>query len=146
MSRLEVSRVIERPPEDVFAFINIPENHTQFVPGMLEFRRTSPEPWSSPGTRIQGVRSLFGRRLELPYEIIEFEHNRKLGMKGALGPITFRDGYLLDPVRDGTRITFWLEFLLHGMLTLAGPVLIPWGRLHGTETLTNLKKRLETAG
>lgn len=146
MSRLEVRRVIERPAEDVFAFINIPENHTRFVPGMLEFRKTSQGSLGQVGATVQGVRKVLGQRLELPYEIIEFEPNKRLGMTGALGPIAFRDGYILDPRGSKTRVTFWLEFLLDGVLNLAKPILVPWGRLHGVETLVNLKKWLEKTG
>ncbi|SRR6266498_1086709 len=145
-SRLEVSQVIDKPVEDIFAFLNIPENHTKFVPGMLEFRKTSPGPLGQVGATIQGMRRVLGRKVELPYEIIEYEQNKKLGMKGLLGPISFRDGYVLDSMGSKTRITFWLEFLLNGALNLAKPFLIPWGRLHGNETVTNLKKLLEKSG
>jgi carbon monoxide dehydrogenase subunit G len=146
MGRLEVSRVIEKPAEDVFAFINIPENHTKFVPGMLEFRKTSSGPFGKVGATVRGVRKVLGQRVELPYEIIEFEHNKKLGMKGLMGPIAFRDGYILEPMGSRTRITFWLEFLLNGVMNLAKPILVPWGRLHGVETIVNLKNRVEKAG
>jgi carbon monoxide dehydrogenase subunit G len=145
-SRLEVSRVVDKPVEEIFAFINIPENHTKFVPGMLEFRKTSPGPLGQVGATIQGMRRVLGQKVELPYEIIEFEQNKKLGMKGLLGPISFRDGYILDSMGSKTRITFWLEFLLNGVMNLAKPFLIPWGRLHGNETVTNLKKLLEKSG
>ena len=145
-SRLEVSRVIEKPAEDIFAFINIPENHTKFVPGMLEFRKTSSGPFGQVGATVRGVRRVLGQRVELPYEIIEFEQNKKLGMKGLMGPIAFRDGYVLEPMGSKTRITFWLEFLLNGVMNLAKPILVPWGRLHGVETIVNLKNRLEKAG
>ena len=143
MDRLEVSRVIDKPAEDIFAFINIPENHTKFVPGMLEFRKTSQGPLGQVGATIHGVRKVLGQRVELPYEIIEFEQDKKLGMKGQMGPIEFRDGYFLDPMGSKTRITFWLEFLLSGVMNLAKPILVPWGKLHGAETLVNLKNRLE---
>lgn len=145
-SRLEVSRMIDKPAEDIFAFINIPENHTKFVPGMLEFRKTSPGPLSQVGATIRGMRRVLGQKVELPYEIIEYEQNKKLGMKGLIGPISFRDGYILESMGNTTRITFWLEFLLNGMMNLAKPFLIPWGRLHGNETITNLKKLLEKTG
>jgi hypothetical protein len=98
------------------------------------------------GARVQGIRKVLGQKVELPYEIIEFEQDKKLGMKGLMGPIAFRDGYILEPMGARTRITFWLEFLLNGVMNLAKPILIPWGRLHGVETLVNLKNRLEKAG
>jgi hypothetical protein len=66
-------------------------------------------------------------------------------MKGALGPVTFNDGYELDPLGNSTRVKFWLELSLRGLMKLARPILVLQGRTHADETLTNLKKALEKA-
>ena len=83
-NRLEATILINRPAEDVFAFLNIPENHPKFVPGMLEFKKTSPGPLGQVGATIRGVRQFLGQRMELPYEITEYEPGNRLGMKGAM--------------------------------------------------------------
>jgi carbon monoxide dehydrogenase subunit G len=145
-NRLEATILINRPAEDVFAFLNNPDNHPKFVPGMLEFKKTSPGPLDRVGATIRGVRRFLGRRMELPYEITEYEPGNRLGMKGAMGPIAFRDGYILDPAGDRTRVKFWLEPTLKGLMKLAQPFVVWQGKIHAHETLTNLKRALEKAG
>lgn len=144
-NRLESTILIHRPAEDVYAFLNTAENHTKFVPGMLEFKKTSPGPLAQVGASVRGVRRFLGYKLELPYEITECEPGNRLGMQGQMGPLTFRDGYILEKTGDGTRVRFWLEPVLTGLMKLAQPFVAFIGKAHANETLVNLKKALETA-
>jgi len=148
--RLEATILINRPAEDIFRFLNNPENHPKFVPGMLEFNKTSPGTFEQVGASVQGVRRFLGLRMELPYEITEYQRDARLGMKGAMGPLTFRDGYVLEAMGPSTRVQFWLEFMLTGITSeavlwtkIAHPLLAVVGRAHANETLVNLKKALE---
>jgi carbon monoxide dehydrogenase subunit G len=143
--RLESTILINRPAEDVFAFLNNAENHTKFVPGMIEFRKMSPGPLGQVGASVRGIRRFLGRRMELPYEITEYEPGNRLGMKGQIGPVKFRDGYVLEGMGTSTRVRFWLEPALTGLMRLAKPFVVLLGKAHAIETLTNLKKALETA-
>ena len=142
-NRLESTIQINRPAEDIFAFLNAPENHPKFVPGMIEFKKTSPGPLGQVGATIRGVRRFLGRKIELPYEITEYQRGTKLAMKGAMGPILFKDGYVLESMGPNTRVKFWLEFTLSGLMNVARPFFAFIGKAHANETLTNLKKALE---
>jgi len=142
-NRLESVIQINRPSEDIFAFLNAPENHPKFVPGMLEFKKTSPGPMGQIGATVRGVRRILGRNIELPYEITEYQRGIKLAMKGAMGPILFKDGYVLESMGPNTRVKFWLEFTLTGLMNVARPFLDLVGKAHAHETLTNLKRALE---
>jgi carbon monoxide dehydrogenase subunit G len=143
VNRHESTILINRPAEDIFAFLNNPDNHPKFVPGMLEFKKTSPGPFEQIGTSVQGVRKFLGQRMELPYEITEFQQGNKLGMKGAMGPIKFKDGYVLESMGPNTRVKFWLEFTLTGLMKLTQPLFDIVGKAHAHETLTNLKRAIE---
>lgn len=142
-NKLEANILINRSADDIFTFLNHPENHPKFVPGMLEFKKASPGPIEQVGTSIQGVRRFLGRRMELPYEITEYQRGTRLGMKGAMGPITFKDGYVLESMGPSTRVKFWLQFTLTGVMKLARPFIALVGKAHANETLVNLKKALE---
>jgi hypothetical protein len=146
MDKLEASVLIERSAEDVFAFIQVPENHPKFVPGMLEFRKTSPGPLGQVGETVRGLRRFLGRKMELPYVITEYEQDSKLGMKGAIGPITFEDGYVLAPMGGRTQVKFWLRPTLSGLAKLVRPIIVQMGKAHAVETLDGLKKAMETNG
>jgi hypothetical protein len=66
-------------------------------------------------------------------------------MKGTMGPITFKDGYVLDPMGNSTRVKFWLELTLTGLMKLVKPIIVLQGKTHADETLANLKSALEKA-
>ena len=145
-TKLEANVVVNRPIEHVFAFLAAPENHTKFVPGLLEFKQTSPGPLWQVGAQIQGVRRLLGRRTSIRYELAEYEPNKKLGLMAFMGPSRFKGTYLLDPVRDATKVTFSLEFEIRGLMRLAQRFLVRMGKTSGTESLDNLKRMLENVG
>ena len=143
-NRIQETVLIDRPAEDIFAFLDHPENHPKFVPGMLEFKKLSPGPLGQVGATVRGVRRFLGWRMELPYEITEYKPNSRLAMEGAMGPVRFNDGYILEALEgSGTRVRFWLELKLTGLMKLARPFAVWQGRIHANETLTNLKKALE---
>lgn len=143
MARIESSVLVSKSVEETFAFLNAPENHARFIPNMVEFNKTSSGAFGRVGTTIQGVLRFLGQKVELPYEIIEHEPNRKLAMKGTLGPVLFRDGYVLSPTANGTHIKFWLELTLTGLARIISPFAGLIGKIHAAETLTNLKRALE---
>lgn len=144
-NRLEATILINKPTEDVFTFLHNPDNHPKFVPGMLEFNKASPGPIEQVGVSIQGVRRFLGIRMELPYEITEYERGCRLSMKGAMGPLRFTDGYILESMGPSTHVKFWLEPTLTGVMKLVRPFIEFIGRTHAQETLENLKKALEVS-
>jgi hypothetical protein len=143
VERIESSIRVSRSIEEIFSFLSIPENHAKFIPNMVEFNKTSAGPFGQVGATAQGVLRFFGQRIEVPYEIVEHEQNQRLAMKGLLGPVTFRDGYILIPNPDGTQIKFWLELSMTGLARIFDPVKGLVSRLHAFETLRNLKHVLE---
>src|SRR5436305_657109 len=143
MSKIEASILINRPAEEIFAFFSIPENHAKFIPGMIEFKQTSPGAFGQVGATARGVRRDFGLSTEVRYEITQVEPNSKLGMNGSMGPIAFSDGYVLEWLGASTRVQLWLELALNGPAKLAQPFIGLVGRIHTAETLANLKKALE---
>jgi carbon monoxide dehydrogenase subunit G len=143
MARLEASVLINKPIQDVFTFLSSAENHAKFIPGMVEFEKTSPGPFGQVGTTARGMRRDLGYKWDVLYEITEVKPNATLGMKGIMGPISFIDGYVLQPHNSGTRVNFWLELTLTGLAKLAQPFIFLIGRTHAGETLANLKKEIE---
>jgi carbon monoxide dehydrogenase subunit G len=144
VARLTSEILIDKPAPEVFAFLDTAENHARFIPGMREFNKTSPGPFGRVGATARGLRSDLGFKSEVHYEIIAIDPGRRLDMQGRMGPVRFRDGYLLEPDSGRTRVTFWLELTLSGLMNLAKPFLSLIGRIHAAETLANLKKAIES--
>ena len=143
MTRIESSILVSKSLEETFSFLDAAENHAKFIPNIVEFNKTSSGAFGQVGATALGRLGYFGLRINVPYEIIEHEQNRKLAMKGRMGPILFKDGYVLSPDENGTQIQFWLELMMTGLARIMSPFAGLIGKVHAMETLANLKKALE---
>jgi hypothetical protein len=143
MTHIESSLVVRQPVKDVFAFLNAPDSHARFIPNMSGFQKSSQGEFGSIGAEARGLLSYFGLlRIPVHYEIIEHETDRRLAMKGQMGPISFRDGYILQEAQAGTNIRFWLELRPTGWAKMLSPLAGLIGKIHAWETLRNLKREL----
>ena len=143
MARIESTVIVRQVREDVFAFLNAPENHARFIPNMAEFHQTSPGAFGSVGATAQGLLRYFGLvNIKVKYRIIKHEPDHRLAMKGQMGPILFKDGYVLKKNSHGTEIRFWLDLMPTGWAKFLAPFMGLIGKVHAWETLRNLKREL----
>jgi carbon monoxide dehydrogenase subunit G len=143
MARIESTVLVHQSLEEVFAFLSEPESHAKFIPNMAEFKQTSPDALGTTGATAKGLLSYFGlMKIQVQYEIIEHELNRRLAMKGQMGPVLFKDGYILKKDGAGTEIKFWLDLLPTGWAKVFFPFMGLIGKIHAWETLRNLKREL----
>lgn len=75
--RAEESGVIEWPVAEVFALAADPRNDPLWASVVAEARQTSEGPLGV-GTTFEQVLRLLGRRLEITFEVTEYEPNRML--------------------------------------------------------------------
>jgi Polyketide cyclase / dehydrase and lipid transport len=87
------------------------------------------------GTRVREVRHFLGLKVELAWEVTEFEPKRRSAIKGISGPVPLSGRYLLEPVEAGTRFTVSGELDAHGLFKLAEPV---FARITARELEANL--------
>ena len=142
MTRIESSILVQQSIEDIFSFLDTRENHRRFIPRMTELEQTSPGVFGQTGTTLSGMLNYFGLRIPVQYEIIEVKPNDRLAMKGQMGPVLFKDGYVLKKNGDGTEVKFWLELLPNGWAKVFSPFMGLIGKIHAWETLRNLKREL----
>lgn len=107
MPRVEESIVIDRPAEEVFAFVTTPENDRLWVSTAVERSRESEGP-IGVGSRIRAVDNFLGRRIESTFEVTEHEPSRRSSIR-LEGPIAARGSYVLDPEDGGTRFRWILD-------------------------------------
>ncbi|MFQ5858009.1 MAG: SRPBCC family protein [Anaerolineae bacterium] len=121
MARIEGSVVINRPVEEVFAFVTNPENERLWRSILLEWEQTSDGPMGV-GTTIREVEQFLGRRIEETYEVTEYEPNRKFALKSISGPTPNKVSQTLESVQGGTKHTLLIEAELGGFFKLAEPI------------------------
>jgi hypothetical protein len=143
MTRIESSIHVLRPIEEVFSFLNACESHLRFIPRMTQLEQTSAGAFGRVGTSLSGMLNYFGFRIPVQYEIIEHQLNHRLAMKGQMGPVHFKDGYILKPRGNLTEIRFWLQLMPIGWARPLSPFGSLIGRIHAWETLKNLSRELE---
>jgi hypothetical protein len=147
MSHIESTTFVDRSLEHVFAFLNAAENHGRFIPNMTEFKQTTPGVFGRVAATAQGILNYFGLlKIKVQYEIIEHEFNGRLAMNGKMGPIHFKDGYVLKKAGTGTEIKFWLDLMPTGWARLFTPFMGLVGKIHAWETLRNLKREILKIG
>jgi len=142
MARIESSILVPKSVEDTFSFLNKRESHLRFIPRMIELKQNSQGVFGQVGATADGMLNYFGVKIRVKYEIIEHQPNQRLAMNGQIGPVTFRDGYILSPDKEGTRITFWLELTMNGLTKIFQPFSGLIGKIHAWETLRNLKREI----
>ena len=143
MARIESRILVPKSIEDTFLFLNQRESHLNFIPRMIALHQTSQGDFGRIGTTADGKLNYFGVKIPVQYEIIEHELNRRLTMMGKMGPVLFRDGYVLSSTERGTQIKFWLELIPTGWTKLLAPFSRMIGKIHAWETVRNLRKELE---
>jgi uncharacterized membrane protein len=114
--------VIDRPIEDVFAYVADFENVAQWAGPVTEAKKTSEGPVGVGSTFIQVSRFL-GRKAESTIEVTEYAPHKKISQKSSSGPILMETSYILEAVEDGTKVTLVGEVDAAGFFKLAEPVL-----------------------
>lgn len=143
MIKIEQSVVINRPVEEVFAFVTNYETHQQWQSGIVEAKVTSEGPLGV-GSRYTYVMQMLGRRLETAGEITEHEPPSKHGWKATSGPFpVFQGAFLFEAVNGSTKVTMVGEAEPGGFFKLAEPIALRMTQRQLETSLNNLKDLLE---
>ena len=142
MIRAERSAVIDRPIEEVFAFVGDQTNTPQWQAGLVEVRRTSDGP-IGVGTTHTIVRSFMGRRMEADNEYVAYEPNKRIAFRTTSGPVRLEASYLFESTVEGTRLTSLIEMDASGLMSLAEPLIAAGLRREMKAAFPALKELLE---
>lgn len=157
MPSYEVSVDIERPVEDVFAFVENPENDSIWRQSMVEAEVELGGEEESDADEGEGggeglgatgreIYELLGRQVETTWEITEYEPNHKVAYKSTSGPVEYEGIWTYESVDGGTRMTFAIDWELVERENFGGIADRVWGRMHRQNNdgnLQALKKLLE---
>ena len=142
MARAEHSIVIERPPDEVFAYLSDPSKLPEWQASAIDARQETPEPMSI-GTRVRETRKFLGRRMESVVEVTAYEPGRELSLKVVSGPLPFHVRQMLERVELGTKIDVVIEGEPGGFFKLAEPLVVRAVERELANNLATLKDVLE---
>ena len=80
------STEIDRPPEEVFAYLDQPERHGEWQTEIVSASVETPGP-VGVGTRVRESRKMGGREQDSSYEITEHDPPRRSAFHGLAGPV-----------------------------------------------------------
>jgi uncharacterized membrane protein len=95
--------VIERPIDEVFAYVADPANVPEWQAGVVSTTKTSDESMET-GVRWREVRNFLGRRVQATLEATEYEPGRLFALKTVSGTVAIEVRHLFEPFDGGTRI------------------------------------------
>jgi uncharacterized membrane protein len=136
---------INRPPAEVFAYLDEVERHGEWQQDIVSSKKETDGP-VGVGTRVTDTRRVPGGPRPFTYEITEHEPPRRSVFRGVNGPVRPEGTVTVEPLDDGTRSRVALQFDLvgHGLL---GKLVAPMARRQASRTIPrdqqNLKQKLE---
>ena len=142
MEGFELSIVINRPIEEVFAVLANLENDAKWRREWVEAKKTSEGPIGI-GTRFSLLGEAFGRRFEAVYEVTRYEPNHITAWKTVSGPLPLTFQRTCEPVEGGTHITIRYEAEIRGFFNLIKPLVISAGKRALQGDFPKLKEMIE---
>ena len=139
MSTIKVEETVEidRPVDDVFAYVADPENQATWTGVVVEVRKDG-------GDRFTLVQKFLGRRFETPCEVTASEPNRRYVYRSVGGPIPYTFSFTLEPAGAATRLTFTGEGEPGNFFRLVGPLFEKAAKRQMRHDLDTLKDLLES--
>jgi uncharacterized membrane protein len=135
---------IDRPPEDVFAYLDQLERHGEWQPEIVSAQVETDGP-VAVGTRVREFRKIGGRQQDTSYEITEHDPPRKSSFRGFAGPVRPTGTVVVEPIGDGSKARVSIEFNLvgHGLGKVIAPLALMQARKSIVESHEQLKAKLE---
>jgi len=152
MIRVEDSVEINRSVEEVFSYTTNPDNFPHWAATVIEVLHEDAPGGEGQldrkGERFTLVQQALGRRFEAPFEVINYEPNRRYVHRGTEGhPVPVTMVFVYERLSsDGTRFTPRIEAEPGSFFVLVGPVLKRAIRRQlktNLETLQHLLERRE---
>jgi uncharacterized protein YndB with AHSA1/START domain len=121
--RFETTVVIDRPVEEVFAFLADGENDPKFSPRVLEIAKTTEGP-PGVGTVYASTVKDAGVKTKREFKLTEFEPPSRIRWTEVSKNLVMapEGGYDLAPEGSGTRVTIYTVLEGHGLGKLIAPM------------------------
>lgn len=117
MFQVEKSVIINKPVEQVFAFVTDARNDAKWQGGGEGIEVTGPS--NAVGAQFTEVRKFMGRELRSTREVTAFEPNAKWAARVLKGPVPFTVTVTFEPSSAGTKMTTYVEGEPKGFFKIA---------------------------
>ena len=137
---------VNRPAEDVFAYVIDPTRFVEWQHGVVSGHLEGAGQ-QMVGDRCLTTRKIAGAERSVTSEITHFDPPKTWGVRGIDGPIRATVDVTVSPLQEGqrSRLKIDLDFTGYGIGKLLVPLFVrPSARREMRENLDRLKQRLES--
>ena len=144
--RFEGTALIDRPIEDVFAFLADGENDPKFSPRVLEIAKTTDGP-PGVGTIYKSTVKDAGMKTKRTFELTEFEPPTRIRWAERSKNLVSapEGGYDLSPEGTGTRVTVYNVLEGHGFGKLIAPLALRQAQKGANDFADAIKRAVEAS-
>jgi uncharacterized protein YndB with AHSA1/START domain len=143
MVKVEHTVVVERSPDDVFAYLTEPANLPEWQVSVLEAKSDGP---LAAGATLTELRKFLGVRISSTLEVTEHEPGERFSLRVVSGPVPLEVRHHLTPANGGTRIDVVLEWEPAAFFEVAQPIVERAVRREFEIDFATLKDLLEARG
>jgi uncharacterized membrane protein len=123
MAHVEMSVVVNRPIEEVFAKATDFNNQAHWTSGLIEAVLTSPGALRA-GATYRYTSTMIGQRMDTQGTVITYDAPRDYAWRATSGPFPMSGGIKCETVEGGTRVTLYVDAEPGGFFKLAEPLLM----------------------
>jgi uncharacterized protein YndB with AHSA1/START domain len=138
----EVSIFINRPIEQVFAFISDSQNRSKWQANLVKSEKIT-DGSVRLGTQLREFRRMGRREVETQVEVTAFEFNRHFSTKTITKPLV-TDNYSFESENGGTRVQHQYTMTTSGIMRLFEPLIARPIKNGLNESFGKLKRLLES--
>jgi uncharacterized membrane protein len=137
---------IARSPEEVFAYLDELERHSEWQEQLISAEKLGDGP-AQVGTRSTEKRRMGKREMTVSYEVTEHEPPHVFAFRGIDGPVRAVGSVTVEPLANGSGswVLLVLDFEGHGFGKLLLPLVRRQARVQVPKDQQRLKERLENA-
>jgi carbon monoxide dehydrogenase subunit G len=139
----ELSIAIERPPEDVFAYLADVSNLTEWQSGVHSAEIESGGA-AAAGARVVESRTMLGKEMTTTLEIVDFEPPRLFTLRALDGPALLTIRHELEPSGGETELRVVVEGDVKHMPGFAAGLMMRGAERQFRRDFERLKRLLES--
>lgn len=145
MTVLREELEVDRPLEEVFAFVGDFANAERWDPGVASSRGLTEGPVRI-GSRYDLTVLFDDRRLPMGYEVTAFDPPRRVELRGTESTVNALDDIRFEATDRGTHIRYTADLRLRGVLRLAEPFVRSRFVETGRRAMEGMRTALERMG
>jgi carbon monoxide dehydrogenase subunit G len=134
---------VDRPPEEVFAYVTDPSRFAEWQAGVVSGQMDG----DTVGAICTTTRRIGGSERASTSRLTKLDAPKKWAVQGIDGPIRATVDVDVEPVASGSRVTIAVDFEGHGIGKLLVPLVVRrQARNEMPANVQRLKERIETGG